>query len=267
MKFMYFFDDKIKRHIMKGKKYCNPAETGIYEHGISCIRQNDVNLWFYTKNGVTIAIDSGHLNFHGADELFKKININPNDIDYLFITHADVDHCGGIDVCGTNIYPNAQVYLGKKEKAYLNRTTYRMKKFGVKLKNCVQIEDGYYAIEDDEVFDIEGINIQAIHTPGHTLGHTCYVIDNKVLFTGDCLAINDNGGYSFFDFFTQYPDMNKKSLLKLKERIVEIQPEYVCTGHSGIRKYSENIFAHIDESAEFSRKKPFDDKAPYDAFI
>lgn len=61
--------------------------------------------------------------------------------------------------------------------------------------------------------------------------------------------------------------MNKKSLLKLKERIVEIQPEYVCIGHSGIRKYSENIFAHIDESAEFSRKKPFDDEAPYDAFI
>ena len=55
--------------------------------------------------------------------------------------------------------------------------------------------------------------------------------------------------------------MNKKSLLKLKERIVEIQPEYVCTGHNGIRKYSENIFAHIDESAEFSRKKPFDDEA------
>ncbi len=39
MKFMYFFDDKIKRHIMKGKKYCNPAETGNYECGISCIRQ------------------------------------------------------------------------------------------------------------------------------------------------------------------------------------------------------------------------------------
>lgn len=97
------------------------------------------------------------------------------------------------------------IMKGKKEKAYLNRTTYRMKKFGVKLKNCVQIEDGYYAIEDDEVFDIEGINIQAIHTPGHTLGHTCYVVDNKVLFTGDCLAINDNGGYSFFDFLPNIP--------------------------------------------------------------
>ena len=83
MKFMYFFDDKIKCHFMKGKKSCNPAETGMYECGISCIRQNDVNLWFYTKNGITIAIDSGHLNFLGVAESFQKININPNEIKKL----------------------------------------------------------------------------------------------------------------------------------------------------------------------------------------
>lgn len=267
MKFMYFFDDKIKPHMMKGKKYCHPAETGVYADGISCIRQNDVNLWFYTKNDNTIAIDSGHLNYKGTVEAFKKIHIDPNEIRNLFITHADVDHCGGIDVCGTNIYPNAQVYLGKGEQAYLNKSIFRMKKFGLKIKNCVQIADGYSAIEKNETFHIAGIKIQAIQTPGHTLGHTCYLIDDKVLFSGDCLAINDNGGYSFFDFFTQYPDMNKKSLLKLKEQIKKIAPEYICTGHSGIRKYSENVFAHINESAQFSRKKPFDETAPYDAFI
>ena len=119
-------------------------------------------------------------------------------------------------------------------------------------------------IEDGEIFDIEGIKVQAIHTPGHTLGHMCYVVDDKVLFTGDCLAVNDNGGYSFFDFFTQYPDMNKKSLLKLKKLSLKIHPEYVCTGHRGMRAFSEKIFAHMNESAPFSRKRPFDNKAPYD---
>lgn len=126
MKFMYFFDDKIKRHIMKGKKYCNPAETGNYECGISCIRQGDVNLWFYTKNGVTIAVDSGHLNYRGVENSFQQIGINPEEIKHVFITHADVDHCGGIDTSGTNIYPNAQVYLGKAESAYLNGSIHRM---------------------------------------------------------------------------------------------------------------------------------------------
>ena len=112
--------------------------------------------------------------------------------------------------------------------------------------------------------------MKSIPTPGHTLGHTCYIVDDKILFTGDCLAINEKGGYSFFDFFTQYPGMNKKSLVKLKALIdntQHIQLGSDSTGHSGIRKYSDVIFAHIDESAQFSKRKPFDDKAPYDAFI
>ena len=44
----------------------------------------------------------------------------------------------------------------------------------------------------------------------------------------------------------------------------KIQPEYVCKGHSGMKSFSNNIFAHINESAVFSRKHPFDAKAPYD---
>jgi hypothetical protein len=58
--------------------------------------------------------------------------------------------------------------------------------------------------------------------------------------------------------------MNKKSLKKLKEISLKIQPEYVCTGHSGIKSFSENIFAHINESAVFSKRHPFDLNAPHD---
>ena len=264
MKLLYFFDNKIKKYMIRGKRCCNPSETGKYEYGISCIRQNDVNIWFYTKNGVTIAIDAGHLNFQGTTDAFKTIGINSENIKHLFVTHADVDHCGGIDICGANIFPNAKVYLGKDEKVYLNDDIHRMKKFGIKIKNCVKLAENFYPINGDEVFYIEDIKVQAIHTPGHTLGHTCYLIDDKVLFTGDCLAVNDNGGYSFFDFFTQYPDMNKKSLTKLKKIACKPTLKYVCTGHSGIRVFSDNIFSHIGESAKYSQKYPFDDKAPFD---
>lgn len=73
-----------------------------------------------------------------------------------------------------------------------------------------------------------------------------------------------------FLIFHPISGYEQKSLVKLKaliDNIQHIQLEYVCTGHSGIRKYSDVIFAHIDESAQFSKRKPFDDKAPYDAFI
>ena len=68
-----------------------PAQTGIYQEGISCIKEDDVNLWFYTKDGVTIAIDAGHLVFKGIDEEFEKIGIDPLAIKTLLLTHSDVD--------------------------------------------------------------------------------------------------------------------------------------------------------------------------------
>lgn len=264
MRLLYFFDDHIKKYIMKGKKYCNPTNTGIVGYGISCIRENDVNMYFYTKNNTTIAFDTGHLNFNGIKEEFKKININPNDIAHAFLTHADVDHAGGIDSKGNNIFPNAQIYLSSKEEQYLLKTKHRMIKLGIKLNNCVKINDGYKLIEDNECFYINDIKVEAILVPGHTLGHMCYLIDDKILVTGDCLAVNNEGGYSFFDFFTQYPDMNKKSLHNLKERIKDKNIILVCTGHSGVRKDVDKLFNHIDESAIASKKKPFDPNAPWD---
>ena len=264
MKLMYLFDNKIKPYLSRGKKYCNPAPTGVLSDGISCIKESDVNIWFYTKDGVSIAVDSGHLNFPNIHARFDKIGINPNNIRHVFITHADVDHCGGIDSTGTNIFPNAQVYLGSGEEAYLNGSIYRIKKFGIKIKNCVQLDKGYKKLEDREIVTTGTIKVQAFHIPGHTIGHMCYIVDDFILFSGDCLAVNDEGGYSFFDFFTQYPDMNKRSLIKLKNIVRDRHIKYVCTGHSGIRTDIEKAFSHIDKSATFSKKHPFDENAPWD---
>ena len=119
-------------------------------------------------------------------------------------------------------------------------------------------------IEDGEVLYFDQIKIQAIYTPGHTLGHMCYLVDDKILISGDCLAINRYGGYSFFDFFTQYPDMNKESLCRLKDYVADKNLLWVCTGHSGAVRNTVNLFSHIDESATLSRKKPFDENGPFD---
>lgn len=74
-----------------------------------------------------------------------------------------------------------------------------------------------------------------------------------ILFSGDCLAINDEGGYSFFDLFTQYPKMNKKSLIKLKNIVQYSHVEYICIGHSGTKMDIEKVFMYIDQSAAGSR--------------
>lgn len=136
-----------------------------------------------------------------------------------------------------------------------------MIKAGIPLMNPVRL-DSYETVRDGDVSYCGDIKVQVIEVPGHTAGHVCYIVDEKVLFSGDCLAVNALGGYSLFDFFTQNPTLNKKSLIRLKEIIEDSSVEVVCTGHSGIWDYSPKIFAHIDESAKSSVRNPFDPTAP-----
>lgn len=247
---------------MRGKYYYKPEETGIPAEGVSCIREYDVNMWFYTKNGKTIAFDSGHLNFKNIGDEFQKININPVNINHLFLTHLDTDHGGGIDKSGHNIFPNAHVYMGEDEKKYMTKEIRRKGIF----YNCVVIADGWTPISGNMIFDVDGIRVEAIPVPGHTVGHTVYVVDDKILISGDCLAINENGGYAFFDFFTQDPKKNKESLIKLREKLKNYKLKYICTGHSGVHPYSDKVFAHIDQSAVFGKNNPFHKDGDYNPF-
>ena len=266
MRFIYFFDKYIKPHLIKGKGLCHPAETGFVGEGLSCVRQHDVNFWLYTKGDSTISFDAGHFNFKDNDKQLKKIGIRNESVRAVFITHADVDHGGGIDKYGENIFPSADVYLGEKEEDYITGATHRIKRAGIKIKNCVEFRNGYHLLKDREIIHIGAIKVQGIHTPGHTKGHFCYLVDDKILISGDCLAVNKNGGYSFCDFFTQFPDRNKQSLQELKEFISDKNITYVCTGHSGYYNQCDTLFDHINESATGSRRCPFDETAPFNVF-
>ncbi len=72
---------------------------------------------------------------------------------------------------------------------------HRMTKLGfVKLNVGVSLNHGYNLLSDGQIIDVDGVRVEAIHVPGHTLGHMCYLVDDSVLISGDCLAINQNGG-------------------------------------------------------------------------
>ncbi len=43
-------------------------------------------------------------------------------------------------------------------------------------------------LADGESFSVGGLTVRAVHTPGHTAGHTCYLVEETgVLFTGDTI--------------------------------------------------------------------------------
>ena len=56
-----------------------------------------------------------------------------------------------------------------------------------------KVDFDFVPVNDNSVFQVGNINIKAIHTPGHTLESTSYLIDEKLLLTGDTLFINGVG--------------------------------------------------------------------------
>lgn len=73
-----------------------------------------------------------------------------------------------------------------------------------------------YIAKDDEVFKLGNVTIKVLHTPGHTMESTCYLLSDEngkdvALFSGDTLFIGDVGR----------PDLAQKAAHLTQEQLAE----------------------------------------------
>ena len=267
MSLIDYFAIHIVPRMYRGKGALHPAETGRLTDQVSCVREYDVDIFFIQKGDTLIVIDAGYKGHPGLLSGCRKIGVDPADVKALFLTHADPDHAGGLDIRQENYFKNADIYLGEIEENYLTNTYHRKQIGPFGLKNSVTIRDGYHLLADGEVVQIGDVKVQALLVPGHTLGHLCYLIDDKLLFTGDSIALNKEGGWCFFDIFNYDSKLNQESLAALKNRVDLSVIQYVFTSHNGFTDNAQSAFRHIEVIPDLNAKGVlFDEAAPYDCF-
>lgn len=152
-------------------------------------------------------------------------------IKYIFETHFHADFVSGhLDLAATT---NAPIIYGPETKA----------KFPI------------YLAKDQEQFKLGALTIEILHTPGHTLESTCYLLKDEngkdyAVFTGDTLFVGDVGrpdlaqnenGISMEDLAGMMYESLQKKILPLADDVIVYPahgPGSACGKNLGPSKFS-----------------------------
>ena len=133
----------------------------------NCLAQG---AYYISHNGEAAIIDP----LRETQPYLNLLKQNNDTLKYIFETHFHADFVSGhVDLAEAT---HAQIVFGPNAQ-----TTYKS-----------------YNAKDNEEFKIGGLTLKALHTPGHTLESTTYLLldeNNKphCIFTGDTLFIGDVG--------------------------------------------------------------------------
>lgn len=200
-------------------KSMTTTETGEVIKNVFSIQDSYVNFYLIKDGDNFIAIDAGNTQANVKAEL-KKLNIDPGKITAVLLTHSDNDHAAGL-----SLFKKADIYLPEQEEQMINGDKPRFFIFRNKIDAAK-----YSLIGDQQILTIGHLKIQGYHTPGHTPGSMCYLLNDSLLFTGDALRLNQGRIEKFYTFF----NMDTETAVQSIGKIIRIGGvRYMFTAHNG----------------------------------
>lgn len=133
-------------------------------------------------------VDAGKFEQQLVDEAAKReLNVS-----HLFLTHGHGDHIGGV-ADYKKAFPELQVVAHEDEKEFLLDPK---QNFSREIwASEISIKADIY-VKDQEKLIVGPFELTFIHTPGHTKGGMCILVD-EVLFSGDTLFRQSIGRTDF----------------------------------------------------------------------
>jgi len=130
----------------------------------------------------------------------QELQIRPDAVEYVFITHVHLDHAGGAGLLLQSL-PNAQVVVHPRGAPHLidptrliaaSEAVYGAERYRELYGELVPIDAGRILTSTDgEQLALQDRPFQLLHTPGHALHHYCVVdLEHRNLFTGDTFGLS-----------------------------------------------------------------------------
>lgn len=132
----------------------------------------------------------------GYDKITKYLNDNNKIASAVLLTHGHFDHC----MAAKSLQEmGAKVYIHEFDEELLQKKHGLGRPFGISLPPI----KADYLFKDNDQIKIGELEFKVIHTPGHSKGSSCFVIQNCI-FSGDTLFFESYGrtdfeGGSFLD--------------------------------------------------------------------
>lgn len=168
------------------------------------------------ETGEVVAIDPAY----GVAELVELLGADGMRLTGVLATHYHPDHVGG-DLMGWRIEGVAELLeLGVPAKVHVQAE----EAFGVKRVTGASDSD-LVVHSSGDVVSVGGVDITLLHTPGHTPGSQCFLVDGK-LVSGDTLFLDGCGR-------TDLPGGNAEDLYEsLTQRLATVPDDTVLyPGH------------------------------------
>lgn len=157
-----------------------------------------------------------------SQEMIGHIKRSGCQVKGILLTHGHFDHIMGIEEFLDEI--STTVYAHEGEDEFLKDPVLNFS--AVMGNKKVQLNQVVF-LKDHQNIQLAGLEIQVLHTPGHTPGGCCYYLPKeKVVFTGDTLFNSSIGR-------TDFPKGNLDLLLSsINEKLLTLPEETeVYPGH------------------------------------
>ncbi|WP_050182016.1 MBL fold metallo-hydrolase [Domibacillus robiginosus] len=185
-------------------------------------------------------------------EGLKELQIQPEEIDYVIVTHIHLDHAGGaglfLESCPNAklvVHPKGARHLADPSRLIASAKMVYGEAFDELFDPIVPVpKERIIEMEDGGELDLGGRILRFIHTPGHA-NHHFSIWDEKSagVFTGDTAGIQYaqlTGTESGLLMPTTSPNQFDPQLMKQSiEKIMSFHPERLFFSHYGMNEQPE----------------------------